>query len=98
MTKQYEINLATPVFVRYPDGSRIQNGCLADYPGHPVVRSADRIMRFDMLRRITTIHTAVRELSLAMESFPKEWKRQARNHLRAHYGLPLDPLDAFPNN
>jgi hypothetical protein len=34
----------------------------------------------------------------ALESMPEESKRQCRNALREHYGLPLDPLDAFPIN
>jgi len=94
---QYEINLATPVYVEYK-GRRYQNGCLADYPGHPVPKSLDRIMRFDMLRRCTSIHDAVRELAAAAEHFPFEWKRQSRNSLRVAYGLPIPYEDQFPIN
>jgi hypothetical protein len=52
-----------PVYIRMKDGRLIQNGSLLDYPGRPVPRSLDRIMRFDMLRHTTSIHTAVREIS-----------------------------------
>jgi hypothetical protein len=93
---QYEINLATPAFMRLKDGSRIQNGCLADYPGYPMPRG--RFMMFDMLRRRMSIHDAVKSLAAAAEHFPKEWKRQTRVALRLHYGLPADPVDAFPIN
>jgi len=92
---QYEINLATPVYVEYK-GKRYQNGCLADYPGRPVPRG--RFMVFNMLRRRTSIHDAVRELAAAAESFPAEWKRQSRNALRVAYGLPIPYEDQFPIN
>ncbi len=93
---QDEINLSIPVFIRYPDGTKIQNGCLADYPGHPVQRG--RFMRFDMLRHTVPLGAQIRSLAAAIEKFPAEWKRQARNYLRAHHGLPLDPLDTMPIN
>jgi hypothetical protein len=88
----------TPVYIRAKDGRLIQNGILADYPGQPVARSDDRIMKVNMLRRRMSIHEAVKSLAAAAEHFPKERKRQSRVALRLHYGLPADPLDAFPIN
>lgn len=94
---QYEINLTVPAFVTLPDGRKIQNGCLADYPGHPMF-SRGRLMQFDMLRHTIPFHTQIRSLAKAIEGFPAEWKRQSRVALRLHYGLPADPLDAQPIN
>ena len=89
----------TPVYIRLKDGRLIQNGILADYPGRPVPKSPDRIMRFDMLRRRLTFHQQIQSLTAAIENdFSKEWKRQTRVYLRLHYGLSADPLDEFPIN
>jgi hypothetical protein len=90
---QYEINLTIPVFIHYKDGTKIQNGCLADYPGRPVPKSLDRFMRFDLLRHTIPFGAQIRSLAKAIESFPEEWKRQARIALRAHAGMPQDPID-----
>lgn len=56
-------DIDAPVYIRMKDGRLIQNGSLLDYPGRPVPRSLDRIMRFNMLRHVTSIHRAVREIS-----------------------------------
>ena len=88
---QYEKNLATPVYLRMKDGRLIQNGTLADYPGHRVERS--NRMKFDMLRHTVPFGAQIRSLAKAIEGFPEEWKRQSRIALRASYGLPQDPVD-----
>jgi len=89
----YERNLATPVYIRCKDGRLFQNGCLADYPGRPVAKSLDRILRFDMLRHVIPFGQQIRSLAAAMENFPAEWKRQSRMAIRAAYNLPQDPVD-----
>jgi hypothetical protein len=95
---QYEKNLATPVYLGTRTGELLEWGSLADIPRKPVVRFADRLLRFDMLARRTSIHDAVKSLAAAIENFPEEWKRQARNALRTRSGMPIPFEDSMPIN
>jgi hypothetical protein len=63
---------------------------LTDAP-QSVVRGT--LMRFNMLRPVNEVHVTMAEFCAALEKCPAEWKRQSRNALRAHYGLPQDPVD-----